>query len=122
MGMIRNFIKLKKLNRIIKRKLSDIKVPEKCEIKEREYLVVKKGINDAIDIAISPIIRSLLLNEIVTENYVNNACNAFWNYVSNNVIIYLFSNNRITEKQKKELYTYIDSIKETLRESFKEIL
>jgi len=122
MRMIRNFIKLKKMNIIIKTKLSDIEIPKKCEIQENEYLFVKKGINDAIDIALRPIIKSILIDEVVTENYINNSCNAFWNHVSNNVIIYLFSNNRINETQKKELYDYIDSIKEVLRESFNEIL
>lgn len=122
MGTIRNFIKLKKLNKIIREKVSNIKVSKKCEIKENEYLFIKKGVGEAIDISLRPIIKSILIDEVVTENYINNSCNAFWNHVSNNVIIYLFANNRINETQKKELYDYIDSIKEILRESFNEIL
>lgn len=122
MGTIRNFIKLKKLNKIIREKVSNIKITKKCEIKENEYLFIKEGVGDAISIALRPIIKSILIDEIVTENYINNSCNVFWDYVSDNVIIYLFSNNRINETQKEELYDYIDSIKEVFRESFKEIL
>lgn len=122
MGTIKNFIKLKKLNKIIETKVSDIKIPNDCKMQENEYLFVKKGIGEAINIALRPIIKSILLDEVITENYVNNSCDVFWNYVSNDVIMYLFSNNRINEIQKKELYNYIDSIKDILRESFKEIL
>lgn len=122
MGTIRNFIKLKKLNKIIGEKVAHIKIPNECKMEENEYLFIKKGVSDAIDISLRPIIKSILISEVVTENYINNSCNAFWNHVSNNVIIYLFANNRINETQKKELYDYIDSIKEILRESFNEIL
>ena len=121
MGIFMNYIKLKKLNKIIKTNLSDIEIP-KCGIRETEYLFIKKGIDEAIDIALRPIIKSLLLDEVVTENYINNSCNDFWNHVSNNVIIYLFLNNRINETQKKALYDYINSIKDVLSKSFKEIL
>lgn len=121
MGIFMNYIKLKKLNKIIKTNLSDIEIP-KCGIRETEYLFIKKGIDEAIDITLRPIIKSLLLDEVVTENYINNSCNALWNHVSNNVIIYLFLNNRINETQKKELYNYIDLIKYVLSKSFKEIL
>lgn len=76
--------------------------------------------DESIDIALRPIIKSLLLDEVV--NYINNSCNAFWNHVSNDVIIYLFLNNRINETQKKALYDYINSIKDILSKSFKEIL
>ena len=43
MGTIKNFIKLKKLNKIIETKVSDIKIPNECEMQENEYLFVKKG-------------------------------------------------------------------------------
>lgn len=116
-----NYIKLKKLNKLIKTNLLDIEIP-KCGIRETEYLFIKKGMDESIDIALRPIIKSLLLGEVVTENYINNSCNAFWNHISNNVIIYLFLNNRINETQKKALYDYINSIKDVLSKSFKEIL
>lgn len=121
MGIFMNFIKLKKLNKIIKKNLSDIEIP-KCGIRETEYLFIKKRMDESIDIALRPIIKSLLLDEVVTENYINNSCNAFWNHVSNNINNYLFLNNRRNETQKKALYDYINSIKDILSKSFKEIL
>lgn len=41
MGIFMNYIKLKKLNKIIKTNLSDIEIP-KCGIRETEYLFIKK--------------------------------------------------------------------------------